>query len=81
MKDSYTKEKGIFNRFEEEDDSSPHKLSKNSNFHIGQDYVDTPIPKIECIKCGGDKFEVGTAGYFTGIRCPSCGWECCIHEG
>lgn len=37
--------------------------------------------QVRCNKCGGTKFEVTKNSYWTGIRCPECKWETCIHEG
>lgn len=42
---------------------------------------DMPVDKLECGECGGDEFNVGTASWYTAIRCTTCGWELCVHEG
>jgi predicted Zn-ribbon and HTH transcriptional regulator len=39
------------------------------------------VKQIRCKKCNGTQFEVMKDDCFTGIRCPICKWELCIHEG
>ena len=53
----------------------------DEKFHIGQEYTTRPDTKIRCVLCHGDKFEVGRGNYHTAIRCVTCQWELCIHEG
>jgi len=50
-------------------------------FTIGQCYEELPAKKLECKKCGGDKFLVGKGSYFTALKCPVCNYEICIHDG
>lgn len=50
-------------------------------FHIGQTYEDQPAQAIKCTRCGSDRFHVGQGSYYTAVKCPTCGWELCIHEG
>lgn len=53
----------------------------NEEFSIGQLYDDHGAYKQICQKCGGDKFEVGIGSYYTAVRCPTCLWEVCVHDG
>lgn len=50
-------------------------------FHIGQCYEDTAAKVLQCLHCGGRDFNVGQGNYFTAIRCKTCEWEVCIHDG
>lgn len=53
-------------------------------FHIGQNYGEhqrTKAMGVKCAICGSDQFNVGRDDYYTAIRCVTCGWEYCIHEG
>ena len=50
-------------------------------FHIGQSYDEKKAQQIKCHKCGCTEFNVAQGNYYTAIRCSSCEWECCIHEG
>ena len=52
-----------------------------TTFHIGQSYENRPASAIACAICGSQEFRVGRGAYFTGIKCPNCGWEYCIHNG
>lgn len=82
MKNTYTKELGAFDHWDAEDDEIElHEFADSTPFHVGQEYVDQPVPMFKCKSCGGTEFNVGSADYFTAIRCPKCGWESCIHEG
>ena len=56
-------------------------LSKDRLFHIGQSYEDKPARYVYCKICGGVNFNVGRGSYFTAIKCISCDYELCIHEG
>lgn len=56
------------------------EMKKDGLFHTGQDKDDI-CETVYCKKCGGKKFNVGSATYYTGIKCIKCGWEICIHEG
>lgn len=57
------------------------KFSTEDEFHIGQSYEKEPAARIECKVCGSKQFIVGTASYYTALKCPTCLWEICIHEG
>jgi ribosomal protein S27E len=37
--------------------------------------------QVICLGCHGTTFAVGRASYYTAIRCMTCGWEECIHDG
>lgn len=50
-------------------------------FHIGQCYAEVPAEKLRCVKCKGDRFEIASEEYFTAVRCPTCLYEVCIHDG
>lgn len=53
----------------------------DDTFHIGQSYMDTNVNKYVCKTCNGDKFYFGQKEYFSAIKCVTCGWETCVHEG
>lgn len=55
-------------------------LSNDTPFKSGQCYTKNLASKYVC-KCGNDKFYVGSDDYWTGIRCPNCGAESCVHDG
>jgi len=50
-------------------------------FEIGQCYENHPAKRLECKKCGSKQFIVGAGNYYTALKCPTCKWECCVHEG
>jgi hypothetical protein len=50
-------------------------------WHAGQSYGEQPAEGLRCKKCGGTTFEVGRGDYWTGLRCPTCKYEVCVHEG
>lgn len=56
-----------------------YKTVNNRLFHVG--YHKKPAKTIICKRCGSDKFHVGSDDFWTGIKCPNCGWELAIHEG
>jgi len=57
------------------------ELPDIETFRIGQGYEETAAVTLGCKLCGGIDFNVGRGNYYTAIKCPRCGWECCIHEG
>jgi cytochrome c-type biogenesis protein CcmH/NrfF len=50
-------------------------------WHTGQSYEDIPAVQLRCKKCGGNQFNVAQGDYWTGLRCPVCRWETCVHDG
>jgi hypothetical protein len=36
---------------------------------------------VRCSQCGGQHFYVGQIPYETNVKCVSCGWEECVHDG
>ena len=54
---------------------------ENGDFRIGQCYDDSPAKTYKCKLCGSTEFIVGRGDYFTGIKCGTCKYEICIHEG
>lgn len=50
-------------------------------FHIGQSYDRVPATQLKCKICGGLEFHVATGTHYTAMRCPTCLWELCIHDG
>lgn len=52
-----------------------------SVFHIGQCYGEKVAATVVCKRCGSANFFVGRGDYYTAIKCPTCAWEICIHEG
>ena len=82
MEDSYTLEKGSFSFYGDGcADEFFEKLENNSTFHVGQVYEEVPAKKLICSKCGNSEFNVGQGSFFTAIKCVTCKWERCIHEG
>ena len=61
-------------------DKAPFEIVENDSFHLAI-FVSRVHETYRCRKCGGDQFIVGTAPYYTAIKCPACGWERCIHDG
>lgn len=57
------------------------RIVRRSPFKTGQVYTSNKAAKYICSKCGEDKFQVGCDSYYTVIRCPTCKWEECIHDG
>lgn len=37
--------------------------------------------QYKCSRCGGDTFEVFGGNYRTIVRCPTCLYEQCVHDG
>lgn len=50
-------------------------------FTIGQIYDDEPAITIGCKKCKGTTFKVGSGNHYTAIKCVTCNWQACIHDG
>lgn len=57
------------------------KLVPDEAFKTAECYSRAPCKKYVCTVCGTDKFEVGYVDYHTALRCPTCQYEICIHEG
>ncbi len=62
-------------------DSVIEELPADNTFSIGQYGEETAATTLGCKRCGGTTFHVGSATYFTAIKCTSCGWERCINDG
>lgn len=56
-----------------------YEYTDNPTFHIGPS--DVIAKALGCAVCGGNSFNIGEGEYATVIRCVTCGWEWCIHEG
>lgn len=54
---------------------------QRNEFHIGQSYEEKTCETLYCKHCGSDKFKVGQADYFTALKCTTCEYEICIHDG
>lgn len=54
---------------------------ERGDFSIGQCYENEPAKTLLCKKCGADTFTVGCGECFTAIKCNTCKWEQCIHDG
>ncbi len=65
------------------DDTRESLLEKvdEPKFHIGQVYTDGPAKALRCLVCGGNKFYVGRDEWYTAVKCVTCEWELCIHDG
>lgn len=50
-------------------------------FHVGQSYEHKVVRTLICRKCRGATFNVGQGNHYTAMRCVTCKWEICIHEG
>ena len=81
MKDTYTPESGAFSLAVKPYNLDLFEKCDEAQFHIGQSYADAPARTIRCVKCRGIVFNVCSDAYFTGIRCVTCGWEMCVHDG
>jgi len=57
------------------------ELPDDETFIIGQCYEDEAATTMSCKKCGGIAFNVGQGSYYTVIKCISCDWQLCIHDG
>lgn len=53
----------------------------DNTLHIGQFADNNAARVLECTICGGRDFNVGQASCFTAIRCTTCEWEACVHDG
>ena len=78
--DIYTKENGVTSGFDN-DKEFTHYEEDSGLFHIGQSYEEVPASKTVCTDCGGSEFYVGQGSYFTAIKCTTCEWEICVHQG
>ena len=65
----------------EDDDRVLDRDEADDTFHIGQTYEDVAATTLVCRICRGREFNAGAGDYYTALRCPTCGWELCIHEG
>lgn len=59
----------------------PVARENRRKFAMRQTYVKEPAQSYVCKRCGGDTFYVGSSECFTVIRCPTCQWEVCVHDG
>lgn len=57
-----------------------YDLQETINWHILTEWEE-PLEQVKCNICGGTTFNVAQIDYWTGIKCPTCGWETCIHSG
>lgn len=62
------------------DGDDPYTVTEH-RAKIGQCYSPDPGKFLCCKLCGATRFQVIRGDYFTGIRCPGCKWEVCVHEG
>lgn len=53
----------------------------NELFHCGQSYTKRVASVIECRVCKGKEFNVARDSYWTGVRCVTCKYEVCVHDG
>lgn len=76
--------KNIAGEVDEElfDVSSLIECKEDNLFNINSFEDDKkPAGTIYCKSCGGKEFNVGSGVYFTAIRCVTCEFEICIHDG
>mgnify|MGYP006931612292 CR=1 FL=1 len=57
------------------------RTTTKGRFNIHQGYTEVGAKKLVCKLCKGDKFEVGIDNHFTAVRCPTCKYELCVHDG
>jgi len=70
----YIEKDGIFDNL--------YKIEEESStFHLKQSYDEHFAKRLICKECNGDKFNVGAGDRYTAIKCVTCEWEQCIHEG
>jgi hypothetical protein len=58
----------------------PYKKEDRKEF-TQADHSGKTLKTLVCRKCGGDRWIVGQGCYYTALKCPKCGWECCAHAG
>lgn len=75
MKPNYTPERGAF-----DSDFEPVEHTEML-LNVGQRYEAVGASILKCRSCGSTQFQVGSSSYFTAIRCFTCMYEVCIHEG
>lgn len=63
------------------DDGDYIEEREDNLFHIGQIYDDKVAKTLVCKHCGGNQFNVGSGNHFTAIKCITCQYEICIHDG
>ncbi len=69
-------------KYDEPDmDEVLEEIPDDNTFVIGQGYEERPAKTIRCKNCKGTDFNVGQGSYYTAIRCTTCEWQVCIHEG
>lgn len=85
MSDIYTKENGVTDsddyEYPVEEPILFEEEQGGTMFHLKQSYEPSNVNKLICLGCGGDQFNIGKGNYYTAIRCSTCEWEQCIHEG
>jgi len=52
-----------------------------AGYHGRRGAPSTPMKRVVCRGCGGDRFQVGSGEWVTAIKCVNCGWERVIHDG
>lgn len=62
-------------------ESSVTKEEQRNDFKIGCSSQKETALTLICKICGSDSFMVGTAAYYTAIKCKKCKYEFCTHEG
>lgn len=50
-------------------------------FTTGPSGDDIPCSTCYCKRCGGNTFYVGKGDWFTSVKCVTCNYEICVHEG
>lgn len=53
----------------------------DETFSIGQCYDKEAATTLCCRKCKSTEFNVGAGSYYTAVKCTSCDWQLCIHDG
>lgn len=71
---------GLCNQCETFQSPDVHKREARGDFKYEVTYGG-PLQTFICLKCGADRFIVGRESYHTAIKCVTCGWERCIHDG
>ena len=56
-------------------------VETTEEFKEGQCYTATGARVIKCKICSSTEFNVAVDSYYTAIRCVTCLWEECVHDG
>lgn len=76
MEDFWAPEGFLQHKHEEETEKTEEVV-----FHVGLSVGQRVARALKCKTCGGVEFFVAQAEYYTAIKCTTCLWEACVHDG